>query len=144
MEFEIIGVPMRAYWRGVLKEIYESDSRHRFDIIEAVLNQQPQILDGIARKMSDWKKGLTTLGGQDSMFIRSTVGDRTFVVGIHMPREPIDEAEWRVRSRTLARTIGVEGFKGTDCALFLRFKKSKEATFDGFSFHRFIEKKESY
>jgi hypothetical protein len=47
-EFEIFGIPLNYYWRSTLEEIYRDTSlRHRFDILQVVLNQDPHSLAGI-------------------------------------------------------------------------------------------------
>jgi hypothetical protein len=51
-------------------------------------------------------------------------------------KNPIDPAEWAERSRNIARGHAFSVLEASDCAVFLRIKKSKEWTYDGLSFHR--------
>lgn len=44
--------------------------------------------------------------------------------------------EWTEGSRTIAREAAAAIFEASDCAVFLRVKKSRETTYDALSFHR--------
>ena len=135
-EFEIFGVPLSYYWRSTLEEIYRDVSlRHRFDILQVVLNQDPHALAGIVQHVQKWKRGLTSGKKGDLLIIRQTIGKRVFVLAYHLVKRLMTGQEWTERSRTIARdAAGV--FGASDCAVFMRIKKSKEDTYDGLSFHR--------
>lgn len=84
-EFEIFGIPLSHYWRSTLEEIYRDASlRHRFDILQVVLNQDPDALAGIAQRLLKWKRGLASGKKGDLLFIRQTIGKRVFVLAYHL------------------------------------------------------------
>jgi hypothetical protein len=57
-EFHVYGIPLTRYWEMVLKEIYrDEEQRHRFDIIQCILNQDPFALAGIDRRGYRWRHG---------------------------------------------------------------------------------------
>ena len=124
-EFEIFGVPLSYYWRSTLEEIYRDVSlRHRFDILQVVLNQDPHALAGIVQHVQKWKRGLTSGKKGDLLIIRQTIGKRVFVLAYHLVKRLMTGQEWTERSRTIARdAAGV--FGASDCAVFMRIKKSK-------------------
>jgi hypothetical protein len=137
-EFEIFGIPLTGYWKKTLEEIYrDTTMRHRFDIIQVVLNQDPEALAGIEQRARKWKNGLGSKG--DVLLSRYVIGKRTFVLAYHLSKNFFDASEWQERSRMIAHNAAGGLFKASDCAVFLRFKKSKEWTYDAFSFHRLME-----
>lgn len=111
--------------------------RHRFDILQVVLNQQPEALAGIEHRARKWKNGLGKKG--DLMLSRSTIGKRTFVLAYHLSRDAFDAAEWQHRSRTIAHDSAGAILGASDCAVIVRFKKSREWTYDALSFHRLLQ-----
>jgi hypothetical protein len=138
-EFEIFGIPLNYYWRSTLEEIYHDTSlRHRFDILQVVLNQDPHALAGIAQHVRKWKQGLLTRKNGDVLAIRNSIGKRVFVLAYHLTKQFMTAEEWVERSRTLARNAAAEIFEASDCAAILRIKKSKEQTYDAISFHRLL------
>lgn len=137
-EFHVYGVPLTPYWQRVLKEIYEEkDQRHRFDIIQCILNQDPHVLANIDKRSRSWRSGL---GGKnhDMILSRYPIGKRVFVLGYYFSKYPMHDEEWRERSRTVAQTGAGALFAATDCVVLLRCKKSREQTFDAVSFFRLI------
>ena len=138
-EFEIFGIPLNYYWRSTLEEIYRDTSlRHRFDILQVVLNQDPHALAGIctacaevearAGNQKEWRRlGYTQFDWQAG-----------FVLAYHLTKRFMTAEEWVERSRTIARDAAAEIFEASDCAAILRIKKSKEETFDAISFHRLL------
>jgi hypothetical protein len=138
-EFEIFGIPLNYYWRSTLEEIYRDTSlRHRFDILQVVLNQDPQALAGIAQHVRGWKQGLVTRKNGDVLAIRNSIGKRVFVLAYHLTKRFMTAEEWVERSRTIDRNAAAEIFEASDCAAILRIKKSKEQTYDAISFHRLL------
>jgi hypothetical protein len=138
-EFQAYGTLLSGYWKSVLEEIYSDPTlRHRFDIIQVVLNQDPHALAGIEQSARKWKRGLGGLKDGDVLFSRFKVGKRVFVLAYHLLKNPIDPAEWTERSRNIARGYAFSVLEASDCAVFLRIKKSKEWTYDGLSFHRLM------
>lgn len=134
-EFEIHGVHLSAFWTAVVKEIYENKTqRHRFDVIQVILNQDPRIMEKIGNQIRKWKRGLG-VGGGDVMYTRYQIGARLFVVAVHLMKRSPGEEQWRKRARDIALNAAAK-VDFTDCVVFLEVKKSKERTFDGFSFFR--------
>ena len=138
-EFEVLGVPLTYYWRSTLEEIYrDGNLRHRFDILQVVLNQDPDALEGIAQYVQKWKRGLAGKRKGDLLIVRKTIGERVFVLAYLLSKRQSNAEEWAERARSIARDAGTAVFQGSDCAVVLRIKKSKRMTFDGLSFHRFM------
>ena len=103
-EFEIFGIPLSPYWRSTLEEIYRDASlRHRFDILQVVLNQDPHALAGIVRHVQKWRRRLAGRRKGDLLLLRQRIGKRVFVLAYHLAKRPMTAAEWRERSRTIAR-----------------------------------------
>jgi hypothetical protein len=139
-EFEIFGIPLNYYWRSTLEEIYrDANSRHRFDILQLVLNQDPHALAGITEQMQKWKRGLAGKGKGDVLFVRNTIGKRVFVLAYHLAKAPMTAEEWTERSRTIAGKAASQIFQASDCAVILKTRKSKNYTFDAISFHRLVK-----
>jgi hypothetical protein len=138
-QFEIYGVPLSGYWKAVLEEIYLSATlRHRFDIIQVVLNQDPHTLAGFEDVAKKWRRGgPSDKKDGDILYSRFKIGKRVFVLAHYLIKRPIQESEWTERSRQIARA-GAELFEASDCAIFLQIKRSKEWTFDALSFHRLM------
>jgi hypothetical protein len=125
-EFEIFGVPLNFYWRSTLEEIYRDESlRHRFDILQVVLNQDPQVLAGIAQHVLKWKRGLVSAKKGDLLLVRKTIGQRVFVLAYHLANKPIYAEEWTNRSRSIARDAAGAFFGASDCAVILRIKTKR-------------------
>ena len=140
-EFEIFGIPLSHYWQSTLEEIYRDTSlRHRFDILQVVLNQHPNVLAGIERQLRKWKRGLMSKKQGDIIVVRNTIGRRVFVLAYHLTKHPMLEGEWAERARTIARNAAAALFDASDCAVVLRIKKSEERTYDGVSFHRLAKR----
>lgn len=137
-EFEVYGIPISGYWKAVLKEIYRNATmRHRFDIIQVVLNQDPHSLAAIEDVTKKWKRGISGRKDEDILYSRFIIGKRVFVLACHLLKRQIDSAEWIEKSRGIA-SGGAYLFEASDCATFLQLRKSKEWTFDALSFHRLM------
>jgi hypothetical protein len=140
--FEIFGIPLGYYWRSTLKEIYRNESlRHRFDILQVVLNQDPNSLAGIAEHIQKWKHGLVSGKKGNLLLVRNRIGKRVFVLAYHLTKQLMTAAEWAECSRSIARDA-MATFEASDCAVFLRIKKSRASTWDGVSFHRALPMRE--
>ena len=140
LEFEIFGIPLNYYWRSTLEEIYrDTGLRHRFDILQVVLNQDPHALAGITEHMQKWKRGLAGKGKGDVLFVRNTIGKQVFVLACHLAKAPMTAEEWTERSRTIAGKQAAQIFQASDCAVILKTRKSKNYTFDAISFHRLVK-----
>lgn len=138
-EFEIFGIPLSYYWRSTLEEIYRDASlRHRFDILQVVLNQDPHTFAGIAQHLQKWKCGLISERKGDLLLVRNTIGKRVFVLAYHLTKRPMTAEEWAEHARSIARDAAAAIFEASDCAVILRIKKSKENTYDALSFHRLL------
>jgi hypothetical protein len=138
-EFEILGIPLSHYWRTTLREIYlDVNLRHRFDILQVVLNQDPHALAGVADHARKWKRGLTSEKNGDLLLVRNTIGKRVFVLAYHLTKRSMTAEEWAERARSIARDAATAIFEASDCAVILRVKKSRETTYDALSFHRLM------
>src|SRR5690606_24948578 len=96
---------------------------------QVVLNQDSRSLAALQATMRAWKRGVGTKKN-DLVFSRFRVGSRMFVLAFHFAKTALTEDEWMTRSRTIALNGARMIFEASDCAVFLRVKKSKEATFD--------------
>jgi hypothetical protein len=135
-EFEIFGTPLGHYWRSTLEQIYRNGNlRHRFDILQVVLNQEPHTLSGIAEHVQKWKRGLVSGKKGDLLLVRNTIGKRVFVLAYYLTKRLMAAEEWTERSRSIAHNAAAI-FEASDCAVILRIKKSRENAYDALSFHR--------
>lgn len=135
-EFATPGITLPPLWALIAKEVYADDLRHRFDILLTILNQAPATLDGMAATVRRWRSGAGK-GAGDTISARTVVGDRVFVVAVHMARvHPADSEEWRAMSRMIGRDLA-EKLGATDCVVILKSRRSRSPTFDGISFFRF-------
>lgn len=136
-EVEIHGVQLSSLWMATVRELYQSDDqRHRFDVIQTILNQYPPALTAFEKEIRRWKRG-KKIGSQDTMIAKYEIGKRTFVVVVHFMKRVSGAEIWRQRSREIALVLAEE-MGATDCAVFLHIRKSKEKAFDGVSFFRLV------
>jgi hypothetical protein len=138
-ECELYGVLLSAYWKALICEIYSDVSnRHRFDIIEVLLNQSPPSLAATEGKIRKWKKSLSRKrANEEVVFSYSTIGARTFVLAFAFVDRAIGESEWVQRARRIAYEGALPLFSASDCAVIGKSKKSKEWTYDAITFFRF-------
>lgn len=137
--FDTPGIDLPPAWKLIGAEIYASDNRHRFDIIEAILNQNVKALSDFALRIRRWKSG----GGAGKNLLSTSfiLGRRVFVVTVLLARhEPSDELAWRDEARDIANKMR-EDHQATDSVVILRVRHSREKTFDGLSFFRFMPSK---
>ena len=134
-EFHTLGIRLPKYWHTALKEIYQTGPRkHRFDMIEVILNQHPNALDEVSGKARRWGKSITKR--KENLFVVcNRVNDRTFVLAYHITNGLLRDEEWLQRARNIAGNAAKE-YGATDCLVMLRVRKSKERTFEAASFYR--------
>lgn len=76
---------------------YRSDSRHRFDMIETILNMDPTALKGLEVRTRKWRAGA---GKSDLMMIRSEIGKRTFALVVSLSKEIfVSEEFWHMNAK---------------------------------------------
>lgn len=134
-EPDVLGVQLSRLWTSVVRELYASeDQRHRFDIINVVLNQLPPALADLERNVRRFRRGARREAG-DMMFMKYSVGERIFVLACHFAKTLPDPDEWQDVGR---RVVGMAAEENTvvECAFFLFLRRSKENTFDWVSFYR--------
>jgi hypothetical protein len=135
-EFATPGITLPPMWMLIAKEIYSTAHRHRFDILISILNQQPGTLEGIFRTVRRWRSG-GGRGAGNTVSTRAVIGDRIFVVAVHMAKEhPVNERSWADQSRFIAYDLA-EKLGASDCVVILKSRRSRIPTFDGISFFRF-------
>jgi hypothetical protein len=132
-EPEAIGVHLPPTWKLIVAELYRSDSRHRFDMIETILNMDPTALKGLEVRTRKWRAGA---GKSDLMMIRSEIGKRTFALVVSLSKEIfVSEEFWHMNAKDYAR-ITHEQMHATECLVILRSKKLPSLTFNAVSFFR--------
>ncbi len=135
-EFETHGVRLPPLWHLIGKEVYTASDRHRFDILITLLNQNSGALAGMGKHIQRWRAG-GGVGKGSTISSRSAIGDRVFVVAVHMAKEwPFDETEWIQQARFIASELAAN-LGATDCVVLLKTRRSKSPTFDAISFFRF-------
>ncbi|CAO3409384.1 hypothetical protein [Azospirillum largimobile] len=135
-EFATLGIALPPMWNLIAKEIYTTDHRHRFDLLVTILNQHPGALEGMAHTVRRWRSGMGA-SKSNTISSRMEIGDRVFVVAVHMAKEfSLDELSWANQSRLVAHDLA-EKLNATDCVIILKTRRSKVPTFDGISFFRF-------
>lgn len=132
----VLGVQLSRLWTSIVRELYASeDQRHRFDIINVVLNQLPPALADLERNVRRFRRGARREDG-DMMIMNYPVGKRIFVLVCYFAKTLPDPDEWQEVGR---RVVGMFADESTvvECASFLFWRRSKENTFDGVSFYRY-------
>jgi hypothetical protein len=132
----IYGVKLTPYWLAVVQDVYEETIRHRFDILQVILNQDPHSLAGIEQVIGKWKTGAVGRKKRDLMFSKYTIGSRTFALAVHLVKHPLRKEEWIERARNIAHGGGWDWFKATDCVVLMKAKFSDEWAYDAVSFFR--------
>lgn len=134
--FDTPGLHLPPYWRRLALELYGSDTRHRFDMIEAIFNQHPGTLKGMEQRARRWNSGMGR-ATQDPMFAYVEIGSRVFAVAVTLERDPYFNAEfWHEHARDIAKVVKIQT-QATDCLIILRVRKSP-AAFDAVSFFRML------
>src|SRR5262249_21910245 len=89
-QIEIHGTKLPPMWAAAVHELYRDiRNRHRFDIIQTILNQKPLALFDMERRIRRWRRGLSIAG--DLMFTDYEVGDEKFVIAVHLMKVAPDE-----------------------------------------------------
>lgn len=134
--FNTPGLHLPPYWRRLAIAFYGSDSRHRFDMIEAIFNQHPGTLKGMEQRARRWNSGMGR-ATQDPMFAYVEIGSRVFAVAVTLERDTYLNAEiWHEHARDIAKVVKIQT-QATDCLVILRVRKSPSA-FDAVSFFRML------
>ena len=133
--FETLGISLPSYWKRTAREIYFTKSlTHRFDILQVILNQQPEALLGLLQQGKRWVRGLDRKKG-DVFMVERKIGKRTFVLAYHVARRAPTTKQWTQLARGIAGTAS-ERLEASDCTVLLRVKGSRERYFDAVSFFR--------
>ena len=134
--FDTPGLHLPPYWRRLAAELYASESRHRFDMIEAIFNQNPGTLKGMEERARRWNSGLGR-AIQDPIFAYIEIGNRVFALALTLERFPYFNADlWHEHARDIAKYVRVQT-RATDCLVVLRVRKSP-AAYDAVSFFRML------
>lgn len=133
-ETHVYGVPLSPMWLDSIRNIYERmQEPHRFDIIQAVLNQDPAALAELERHVRRWQSGAS---GKDSLtFIYREIASQRFAVIVCLMKKMEHFEVWKEHSRNLAHDVA-RSTGALHCAVFLQRRKSKDRTFDAVSFYR--------
>lgn len=128
-------VPLSPLWEAICRELYQNvENRHRFDLINVILNQSPPAIAEIERRIRKYRRGVPHRG-EDTISVRIPIGNRVFVLACLLTKILPDQKEWSEFGRSMALPFLQEG-NTVDCASFVFRRRSKEIGFDGFSFLR--------
>jgi hypothetical protein len=131
------GISLPPMWEAIVRELYQrKEQRHRFDIINVILNQQPPALADLERRIRRFRRGVSPTDG-DTVFLKFDIGSKLFVLGIHLAKKTPEEGEWQDWGRGLVGTLMPEE-GGVECATFAFVRRSRQATYDRASFYRYI------
>ena len=133
--FDTHGIRLSPYWRLVAKEIHDEGGRHKFDILETLLNQSPSALHGVEQRIRRFRSGG---GGGQMMFVRSRIGERVFVLVMLPSKHGYENAEEWTNASRAAAYFGGDQAGATDCVVLLRVRRSPATTFDAISFFRIV------
>lgn len=132
----VLGVQLSPLWSAILKELYRDTSqRHRFDIINVILNQLPPVLAEFERTVRRFRRGVPPEEG-DTLITKFLVGKKVFVLACHLAKSFPDSDEWQDGGRQIVGMFAAENSM-VECATFLFVRRSKDPTFDGLSFYRY-------
>jgi hypothetical protein len=139
---ELQGISLPPMWEAIVRELYhEKGQRHRFDIINVILNQMPPALADLERRIRRFRRGVSPTDG-DMAFLKFPIGSKMFVLAIHMAKRMPEEHEWQDVGRKLVGMLMPEG-GSIECATFAFSRRSRRATFDRASFYRYIQRPKS-
>jgi len=131
----LLGVQVTAFWRTIIKELYlDNDNRHRFDIINVILNQRPPVLEDFERRIRRFKRGESVVG-KEVLMTQFRLGKRVFVLAIHLAKQFPREEEWLNVGRSIASMLMPDDGLA-ECATFLVVRRSKDPVCDGYGFLR--------
>ncbi|WP_141679528.1 hypothetical protein [Ensifer adhaerens] len=128
-------VPLSPLWQAICRELYQDvENRHRFDLINVILNQSPPTLAEIERRVRKYRRGVPHRG-EDAISVRIHVGNRVFVLACLLAKTLPDQQEWPEFGRSMVLPFLQED-NTVDCASFVFGRRSKESGSDGYSFLR--------
>ncbi|WP_441258657.1 hypothetical protein AB7008_08395 [Bradyrhizobium sp. 521_C7_N1_3] len=139
---EVHGISLPPLWEAIVRELYRDDmQRHRFDIINVILNQMPPQLAELERRIRRFRRGVSS-SEDDISYVTFRIGSKVFALAIHLLKILPDRQEWHEMGRNMAADfMPDEG--SVECALFLFVRRSRHSTFDGASFYRYIRQPRS-
>ena len=138
---ELHGVELSPLWAEIVREVYhDKGQRHRFDIINVILNQSPPALMEIEKRIRRYRRGVPHKG-EDTFVIKYPVGRKAFTLAVHLEPRPIDPLEFQDFGRNLTLELLEEG-NGVECATFLFVRKPVLRTFIMGSFYRYLTRAE--
>ncbi|WP_298325436.1 hypothetical protein [Asticcacaulis sp.] len=130
-------------WREIIVNLYRDKSqRHRFDIINTLLNQPPQSLRELERRIRRFRRGEPT-PKDDVIFSKFNVGKKEFVVAIHLLPQMRDPSEFHVWGRNFTRWLSPEG-GAVECVSFQFVRRPKLSSFAQASFYRYVVRPQSH
>ena len=135
---EALGISLSPYWKAFLRDIYQSAFPHRFDAIEALLNQSSMNLFYLERAIRKWRGGLTGNGNRDTIMTHKALGKRVYSFSVHMAKKLPSPDEWITLARKITYSEGKRRIGATDCTTILLIKRSRDS-FDAISFHRYFD-----
>ncbi|MFK4056866.1 hypothetical protein [Brevundimonas sp. NPDC046655] len=134
---ELHGVPLSPLWQEIVEEVYrDHGQRHRFDIINTILNQNPSALREIEKRVRRYRRGMPHKG-EDTFVVKYPVGRKTFTVAVHLEPRLTDPEEFQSFGRNLTLEL-LEEDGGVECATFLFVRKPGVRTFIAGSFYRYL------
>lgn len=137
-EFKVHFAKLSPMWLSSLQYCYRNtEMRHRFDVIHTVLNQQPDGLREMERRIRRWRRG-KGLDGDDLMFCHSDIGTRRFSVVLHLNNKLPHTDEWHEKAREMAYQMATRPGT-TDCVVLLMLRRSKQSGYDALSFFRILQ-----
>lgn len=133
---QVIGVSLSPLWTSIVKELYsDASQRHRFDMINVILNQLPPALADFERRIRRFRRG-EPLKGENVLITKFPIGNRIFVLACHLAKTPPDHEEWHDTGRNIVGMFAQE-HGAVECAFFLFARKPKESTHNAVSFYRY-------
>ncbi len=133
---ELHGVKLSPLWDEIVREVYRSEQRNRFDIVNVILNQNPGALLELERRIRRFQRGVTKKG-ETTFFLKHPIGRITFTLAVHLEPRLIDPEEFQTFGRHLTWEL-LEEDGGVEGASFLFVRKPKVRTFMMASFYRYI------
>lgn len=133
---DLIGVQLSPLWAAIVRELYQNkEQRHRYDIIDVVLNQLPPAMAEFEKRIRRFRRGVPH-NGEDLLMVKFPAGKKIFVVACHLASSRPDPDEWQETGR---QVVGMHAQDNSvvECAMFMFLRRSKESTFDAVSFYRY-------
>jgi hypothetical protein len=135
-EADLVGPRLPPLWLAITREIYrKTDQRHRFDIVNAILNQGRPDLAFLEKTVRRFRRGVRH-NGDDVMVVKYDVGARRYILACYLAKSIPMESERESMIRGVAMQFK-ENFQFVECAAFIFLRRSKQDTFDSVSFGRY-------